>query len=287
MDSMNTNTPHNTVLVLGATGKTGRRIVDRLEARGVPVRAGSRSADPPFDWQDRTTWAPVLDGAAGAYISYYPDVAIPGAADVVGAFAEQAAATGVERIVLISGRGEEEAERAEKLVQAAAPDATIVRAAFFSQNFSENFWLDGIQAGELVLPSVGHPEPFVDADDIADVAVAALTENGHAGKVYELTGPRLLTFEQAVAEIAQATGREIRFQQVPVDAYADVLKEQVDDEEIVWLITYLFREVLDGRNARVADGVQRALGREPRDFREYARDAAATGVWAGDTVPAT
>jgi uncharacterized protein YbjT (DUF2867 family) len=276
---MNNNTPHNTILVTGATGKTGRRVMERLEARGVPTRAGSRSADPRFDWEDRNTWAPVLDGVGAVYIAYYPDVAVPGAPDVVGAFTEMALANGVERVVLLAGRGEEEADRAERVVQALTPDATIIRPTWFNQNFSENFWVEGIQAGELALPSGDVGEPFVDTDDIADVAVAALTEDGHAGQTYELTGPRLLTFEQAVAEISEATGREIRFQQVPLDDYAAMLKEQVDDDDIVWLVTYLFSEVLDGRNAHLADGVQRALGREPRDFRDYAREAAATGVW--------
>jgi uncharacterized protein YbjT (DUF2867 family) len=276
---MNNNTPHKPTLVLGATGKTGRRIVERLEARGLPTRAGSRSADPPFDWNDRGTWAPVLQGVGAVYISYYPDVAVPGAPDTVGAFAELAVANGVERVVLLSGRGEEEAERAERLVQTAVPSATVVRATWFSQNFSENYFVEGIQAGELALPTGDVSEPFVDADDIADVAVAALTEEGHAGQVYELTGPRLLTFEQAVAEIAEATGREIRYQRVPVDAYAAVLRQQGQPDDVVWLVTYLFREVLDGRNERLADGVQRALGREPRDFRAYVRATAATGVW--------
>lgn len=278
-EDMNNNSPHNTTLVLGATGKTGRRVKQRLEARGLPVRAGSRSADPPFDWEKRDTWAPVLQGVGAVYIAYYPDVAVPGAPDTVGAFAELAVANGVDRLVLLSGRGEEEAERAERLVQATAPEATVVRATWFSQNFSESFFAPGIQAGELALPAGDVREPFVDVEDIADVAVAALTEDGHAGQSYELTGPRLLSFEEAVAEIAEATGREIRFQRVPVDAYAAVLREQGEDEDVVWLITYLFSEVLDGRNERLADGVQRALGREPRDFRDYARAAAATGVW--------
>jgi uncharacterized protein YbjT (DUF2867 family) len=122
------------------------------------------------------------------------------------------------------------------------------------------------------------PEPFVDADDIADVAVAALTDDRHIGEVYELTGPRLLTFAEAVAEIARATGREIRYVPVSVDHFAAAAYQDLPGE-LIELLTYLFTEVLDGRNAHLADGVQRALGREPRDFRDYARDAAATGVF--------
>src|ERR687894_1768639 len=267
-------------LVLGPTGKTGPRAAARLAERGISVRAGSRSAFPAFDWDDRDTWAAALDGVAAVYVSYFPDVAVPGAADTVGAFAAQAAAAGVQRIVLLSGRGEAEAERAERLVQAAGAEWTILRATWFAQNFSESFMAEGVAAGELALPADGVREPFVDVDDIADVAVAALTPPGHAGHIYELTGPRLLTFGEAVAEIAAATGRDIRYVPVPLDAYAGALRAHGLSEVEVALITYLFSEVLDGRNERLADGVQRALGRPPRDFRDFARATAAAGGWA-------
>jgi uncharacterized protein YbjT (DUF2867 family) len=158
-------------------------------------------------------------------------------------------------------------------------EVTTLRSTWFSQNFSESYFLDGLLAGELALPAVNTPEPFVDADDIADVAVAALAEDGHAGEVYELTGPRLLTFTDAVGEIAQATGREIRYAPASIEDFAAALEEQAVPGEWIELLVYLFQEVLDGRNAHLADGVQRALGREPKDFADYARDAAATGVW--------
>lgn len=267
------------VLVLGATGKTGRRVAERLTALGVPTRLGSRTAPIPFDWNDRATWAPVLEGVRAAYLTYYPDLAVPGAADIVGDFAEQAAKAGVERLVLLSGRGEPEAQRAEERVQAAGTAWTVVRAAWFHQNFSENFLVEPVLQGEVALPVTDVREPFVDADDIADVAVAALTEDGHAGEVYEVTGPRLMTFAEAVAEVAGAIGRKIDFVPVPMDAYAAVLGELGEPDEVVWLIRYLFTEVLDGRNAHLTDGVRRALGREPRDFADYAREVAATGVW--------
>jgi uncharacterized protein YbjT (DUF2867 family) len=268
-------------LVAGGTGKTGRRVVERLAARGVPVRAGSRSGAPPFDWEDRSTWSPALRGVASAYLSYYPDLAVPGAAATVGAFAELAAERGVRRLVLLSGRGEEEAQRAEREVQRAGADWTIVRSSWFDQNFSESFFLDGVMSGVVALPVDGVAEPFVDADDIADVAVAALTEPGHAGQVYEVTGPRLLTFPEAVREIADASGRDVRFVPVPIDEFVPALAEQGVPDDVVSLLTYLFTEVLDGRNASLTDGVERALGRPPRDFRDYARAAAAAGAWSG------
>ena len=208
-------------LVLGGTGKTGRRVAERLWARGLPVLIGSRSGTPPFDWEDRTTWAPALRGARAAYVSYYPDLAAPGAPEVVGALAAEAAAAGVERLVLLSGRGEEEAQRSEVTAGEADVDLTVVRASWFAQNFSEGYLLEPVLAGEVALPVGDVPEPFIDVDDIADVAVAALTEDGHAGRLYEVTGPRALTFAEAVGEIGRATGRAIRHVQIPLDAFAE------------------------------------------------------------------
>jgi uncharacterized protein YbjT (DUF2867 family) len=267
-------------LVLGGHGKTGRRVAQRLSALGRPWRMGSRSATPPFSWDDPATWAPALQGAGSVYLSYFPDLAVPGAADTVGAFARLAVQRGVRRLVLLSGRGEEGAERAEQAVQASGADWTVVRATWFNQNFSEGGFLDGVLAGELALPVGDVAEPFVDADDIADVAVAALTQDGHGGQVYELTGPRLLTFAQAAEEIARAIGRPVRCTPIPLDAFTDAMAAQGEPPEVVELLRYLFNDVLDGRNAHLADGVQRALGRAPRDFADFARDAAAQGAWS-------
>lgn len=268
-----------TTLVLGGTGKTGRRVVERLRTAGVPVRVGSRSGQPRFDWNDPATWPPVLRGADAAYLAYHPDLAVPGAERVIGALAEQAVASGVRRLVLLSGRGEEMAERCERLVRDAGAEWTILRSSWMCQNFSESFLLEPVLAGEVALPVGSVPEPFVDADDIADVAAAALTDGRHAGQLYELTGPRSLTFEEAAAEIAEASGRPIGFLRITQDEYDSALAAEGLPPDELALVRYLFTTVLDGRNARPADGVQRALGRQPRDFTDYARAAAATGVW--------
>jgi uncharacterized protein YbjT (DUF2867 family) len=274
-----TTTTQTLTLITGGTGKTGRRVAERLEARGLPVRIGSRSGAPAFDWEDRSTWAAALDGAGAAYVSFYPDLAVPGAAETIEAFTEAALAAGTRRLVLLSGRGEEEAQRAERIVQASDADWTIVRCSWFNQNFSESHFLEPLLAGELALPADGVAEPFVDADDIADVAAAALTEDGHVGRLYELTGPRLLRFDEAVAEIAAAAGRPIRYVPVPLDEFTAGLAAAGVPADVTALLAFLFGEVLDGRNAHVTDGVQQALGRPPRDFRDFARDAAAAGVW--------
>jgi uncharacterized protein YbjT (DUF2867 family) len=264
-------------LVVGATGKTGRRVAAELERRGVPVRRVSR---PAFDWEDRATWAPVLRGARAAYVAFVPDLAVPGADDAVGTFAALAAEAGLERLVLLSGRGEHEAQRAEEAVRAAGVPTTVVRSSWFMQNFGESFLLDAVHDGTVALPvDAAIAEPFVDAGDIAAVAVAALTEDGHAGALYEVTGPRLLTFADAVAEIARATGRDLAYVPVPVAAYAQQAAAQGVPGDVIELLSYLFCEVLDGRNARLTDGVQRALGRPPRDFAGYVADTAAAGVW--------
>jgi uncharacterized protein YbjT (DUF2867 family) len=247
----------------------------------VPVRIGSRSGTPPFEWKDRATWAPAVHGASAAYVAYSPDLAMPGAPEAIADFARVALDGGTRRLVLISGRGEAEAQRAEQELQASGADWTIVRCSWFSQNFSENYLLEPILSGEVALPAGNVPEPFVDAEDIADVAVAALTEDGHAGELYELTGPRLLTFAEAINEISRTSGHKIRFVPVSVEEYASMLTEHNVPAEFVWLLTYLFSEVLDGRNAYLTDGVQRALGRESKDFADYARDVAATGIWDG------
>jgi uncharacterized protein YbjT (DUF2867 family) len=276
---MTENTPTTApTLVVGGTGKTGRRVVERLEARGLPVRVGSRSGQPRFDWGDELTWAPVLQGVRAAYIPY-PDMVTSGATKATRAFAEVAIERGVTRLVLLTGRGEDEAQRAEREVQDTGADVTIMRGAWFMQIFSEDYLLDPIRAGEVVLPAAdGQLDPFVDADDIADVAVAALTEPGHEGQVYELTSPRLLSFPETIAEIAKATGRDITYVPVSVEEYAAGAAEQGVPAELVDFLTYLFGDVL-GSNASVTDGVQRALRRPPRDFTDYARRTAATGVW--------
>lgn len=266
-------------LVLGGTGKTGRRVAERLKARGVPTRIASRSGKPSFDWNDRSTWDIALDAVCAIYITYAPDLAIPGATDAIRAFVEKTVERGVQRLVLLSGRGEAEAQACERIVQDSGIDWTVVRASWFNQNFSEGAFVEMVQAGQITLPAGDTPEPFVDVNDIADVAVAALTEQGHTGEVYEVSGPRLLTFADVAAEISRASGRNVAYVQIPNDAFVSGVAESGMPKDIVWLLDYLFSTVLDGRNAYLTDGVERALGRASRDFSDYAREIAATGLW--------
>ena len=279
--SQNTTSSKGLTLVIGGTGKTGRRVAAGLEARNVPVRIGSRSATPAFDWDHEAGWDACLEGVEAAYVTYAPDLAVPGATDAIQAFVDRAGRHGVQRLVLLSGRGEEEAQACERIVQSGSPDWTIVRASWFHQNFSEGAFVDMVLAGQITLPASDTLEPFVDADDIADVAVAALTEDGHAGEVYEVTGPRLMTLEDVAADLSRATRREIRLVPVPHDAFVAGVRDSGAPKEVVWMMDYLFATVLDGRNAHLTDGVQRALGRPPKDFATYANEVAATGLWSG------
>lgn len=267
------------VLVLGATGKTGRRIVELLENRGVDVRGVSRSSAPRFDWHTRDNWAGLMQDVSAIYINFAPDLAVPGATDAISQLVETAKRSGVKRLVLLSGRGEEEAQACEAIVQASGLEWTIVRASWFNQNFSEGAFLDMVQSGLITLPAGDVGEPFVDVNDIAEVAAVALSEDGHSGEVYEVTGPRLLTFSEAAEIISEAAGRPVHFQFVPSDVFLGAMKAEGVPDEVVWLLGYLFGTVLDGRNAHLCDGVQRALGREPRDFADYAQEVAATGLW--------
>ena len=279
------NTHNASTLVLGGTGKSGRRVAERLRSRGLPVRVGSRAGEPRFDWEDRSTWAPALEGAGSVYLTYYPDLAVPGAVDAVSEFAALAVRSGAPRIALLSGRGEPEAERAEQAVRETGAELTVLRSDWFMQNFSEDYMLDHVLSGEIRLPAGDVPTPFLDVDDLADVAVAALTDDRHVGRLYELTGPHSLTFADTAAVIAAAAGRPLRYVPVTLEEHAAELRDHGVRAEVVELLTYLFDEVLDGRNADTADGVREALGREPRDFAAYAAEAAATGAW--ETVPAT
>ncbi|MBB1093679.1 NmrA family NAD(P)-binding protein [Rhodopseudomonas palustris] len=271
-----TDTP---VLIIGGAGKTGSRVEARLAARGIVTRLASRSSPTPFDWTRPDGWAAALDGASSAYVTYQPDLGAEGATDAIAELGRQAHRKGLGHLVLLSGRGEPGAQAAEAALQASAVPWTIVRASWFHQNFSESYLLDGVLAGEIALPAGSVPEPFVDADDIADVVAAALTDPRHIGQIYEVTGPRALTFAQAVAEIAQASGRPIRYTQISPHDFAEGLQKAGVPAELIKILNELLTVVLDGRNSRVMDGVARALGRPPRAFADYARATAATGVW--------
>jgi len=271
---------NNNILVLGGTGKTGRRIVERLNHLGHNVRIGSRSESPAFDWSNPAGWPQVLEGMEKVYITYQPDLAVPGAKEAIEALTKVAKQQGIQKLVLLSGKGEVEAEHCEQIVLNSGIDSTIIRASWFNQNFSESFFLEPIQHGVVALPNADSPAPYVDANDLADVAVAVLLDDGHAGKIYELTGPRLLNFKQVVGEIAKATGRDLQFIPITLREYVEGMKAMGLPSDVIWLMEYLFTEVLDNENNQVVtNDIERLLGRKPVDFTEFATETAKTGIW--------
>ena len=268
------------ILVIGGTGKTGRKVVQKLQNKGIEVRIGSRSASPSFDWQKPHAWPAALEGIDKVYITFQPDLAVPGAKEAIEELVKVARNAGTKKLVLLSGKGEREAELCEQIVMQSGIDYTIIRASWFSQNFSESFFLDPILAGHVATAQADAQIPFVDTDDISDVAVEVLLNDEHNGQLYELTGARTLNFKEVVNEIGQATGREIGFTAVSLEAYKQMLEEAGVPADYVWLVNYLFAEVIgDPAVSEISHDIEKVLGRKPKDFSTYVAETAATGVW--------
>lgn len=270
---------NETIGVIGSTGKTGSRVLEQLKKTGVSTRALSRKSQHPFDWQSKNSWVKALTGVDSLYVTYVPDLAVPQAKYDIKILVDVAKSVGVKHIVLLSGRGEEGAQAAEKIVINSGIHWNIVRASWFMQNFSESFMVDGIQAGELVLPEPKATEPFIDAEDIADIAFASLTRSELRNQLFEITGPELLSFSQCVQEIASAAERQIIFSAVPIDKYLAGAAKQGLPKDIAWLINELFVSVLDGRNEQITDTIAHILGRPARTFKDYVASVKNTGVW--------
>jgi uncharacterized protein YbjT (DUF2867 family) len=272
------NAQDMTVVVTGASGRTGSRVAEAVRAAGAQVRAASRTTG--FDWDDPSTWARTLLGADAAYLMFPSDIGHPAAAGRIGALAREAVGLGVRRLVLLSARGEEQALPAEEALKSSGAHWTVVRASWFAQNFSEGPLVEGLRHGELVFPAGEVKEPFVDVRDIAEVVAAALAAGErYEGRTLELTGPRLLAWREAVAEISSVTGTKITYTPVPVRAYGETLAGFGVPPEEVELLIEVFAGLMDGRNARPTDDVRQVLGRAPRDFGEFVRAAAAAGAW--------
>ena len=268
------------ILVIGGTGKTGRKVASKLTEAGQNVRIGSRTASPKFDWDNPETWTKAMHGMDKVYITFQPDLAVPGALEAIEELTKQAKRCGIKKLVLLSGKGEREAELCEQVVMHSGIDYTIVRASWFNQNFSESFFLEPILEGFVALPQADVKVPYVDTDDIAEVVVAALLNEEHNEKTYQLTGPRSLTFKDVFKEISEVTGRDIAFTPIALPAYVSVMKQQGVPVDFVWLIEYLFSEVLGNpSNSEVTTDIESILGRKPKDFLDYVKETAATGVW--------
>ncbi|GAA2961323.1 NmrA family NAD(P)-binding protein [Actinokineospora diospyrosa] len=265
-----------TILVLGATGKTGRRLHRALHEAGEPVRAASRQSPTRFDWSIPDTWAGALSGASALYL-VAPDDPTP-----IKAFVDQAAESGVRRFVVLSGRGLDTPAgaifpgmaEAERAVRDLGVEWTVLRPNNFNQNFNEDLFHGPLLAGRLALPAGAVPEPFIDAQDIADVAATVLTNGGHHGKTYDLSGPEALTFAEAVDIIAQAAGRPIKYEELTPTEYANELHAAGVPTEVVSILNGLFAYLQTGQSAPPTTHVEDLLGRPARRFTDYATKAA-------------
>jgi len=267
-----------TTILLGGAGRTGSRIHDRLRRAGRPVSYASRRTG--FDWDDPSTWTPAITSATALYVCYSPDLAFPGVAEKMAALGRAALSAGVERLVLLSGRGEQGARASEDALRDAGVPTAVLRCSWFQQNFSEHFLAGPVRRGRLRLPAPDVREAFVDLDDVADAAVVALTGERPDDATYELSGPELLTFADAAAVLASAMGRPVTFEPATVtDFVADLALDGIPSDEAEPL-AHLFTEILDGRNASITKGVERMLQRPPSTFAAYAQRAAAAGAWA-------
>lgn len=272
-------------LILGGTGKTGRRIASRLTAAGHQVRTASRTGgDVRLDLDDPATHAPALDGISAAYLLEPGSVAGDNNPPRMAALVDAAVIAGLRRLVLLSAPGADSEHHplyaTEQAVRGSALEWTILRPGWFAQNFSEDFWLPAVRSGTLALPAGEGRVPFVDAEDIADVAAAALTEDRHAGRVYELTGPRALGFGEAARLIAAASGRPLRYDAITPEAFVDLQVSHGVPLKTAQRMSHLVELGSTGGLEALADGVQQALGREPRRFEDFVVAAAATGCWS-------
>lgn len=271
---------NSNILVIGGTGKTGRRVVEQLRNKGIAPRIGSRSAAIPFEWTNRNNWTEVLSGIEKMYVTYYPDLAVPGAKEAIEQLTKVAKELGVQKMVLMSGKGETEAEACEQIVINSGIDYTIVRASWFNQNWSESFFLEPILSGVVALPYADVGIPFVDAEDIAEVATEVLLNDKFNGEIIEVTGPELLNFRKVVSEIEKATGRDIQFHAISLEQYVEGMRAEGLPEDVIWLFEYLFKEViLNPDNHKVSGDITKVLGRPAKDFKTFAKQTADTGIW--------
>jgi len=268
------------ILVIGGTGKTGRRVVEQLQNKGIEPRIGSRNSSPNFDWGNKNTWVDALNGIEKMYVTYYPDLAVPGAKEAIESLTHLAIELGVKKMVLLSGKGETEAEACEKIVMDSGINYTIVRASWFNQNWSESFFLDPILSGEVALPMSDVLIPFVDTNDIAEVAATVLLDDIYNGEIIEVTGPELITFKDIVNIISRSSNRKLNFYDITLEQYIDGMKQMQIPNDVVWLIEYLFSHVLTNpKNQLVVNDIERVLGRKAKPFLEYAQETASTGIW--------
>ena len=270
------------ILILGGTGKTGRRLADDLSARGATVRIASRhpstdgaSRHVRFDWDDESTHDAALAGAGAVYL--VPPAFVVDHVATTTRFLERAAASGVERVVLLSARGVDADDaiphRRAELALFAEPAlrGTVIRPTWFAQNFTEGVFAEGVANGVLAAPAGAGRVPFIDADDIAAVAAALLVDpSAFVGEALDLSGSTAYGFAEAAEVLGRALGRDVAYVDVaPADFEAGAVAAGVPADYAAMLGT-LFHVIREGWDEHVSDGVDRVLGRPGRSLAEWA-----------------
>ncbi len=263
------------ILVLGATGKTGSRVALKLADRGLCIRtAARRGADIPFDWSEPSTFAAALRGISGVYlVSPVMRVDFAGA---VSHFLDDAERAGVRHITYLSAYGVEHAPpevalRAVELDLASRPSLShsIVRPAWFMQNFSETF-LKPVN-DEIVVPCGTGSESFVSAEDIAAVAASTLSDPArHAGRAYAPTGSEALTFADAARLISAAVGRKISYRDIDREVWLRTMTAAGVPGEYGDVLRTLTETISKGHGSRPNDDVLEVTGAQPIRFEEFA-----------------
>lgn len=268
------------IAVIGGTGKTGRLVVENLKAQGHHVRVLGRQTSPAFDWEDSQTYDLALEGMDRAYVVYYPDLAVPGAQEAIQTLTEKALQAGLEKVVLLSGKGEAEAEACEEIVANSGLNYTLVRASWFNQNFSEGAFTDYVLAGHLALPMPDAKIPYTDTQDIADMVTKVLLDDSFNRQTVTVTGPKKLTFQEVADILSQKLGRDIVYQPISMQKFKAGLTAAAVPEPVIWLLSYLFTEVLGrSENQTVSDDVEKILQRQPISFETYVEKTVAAGLW--------
>jgi uncharacterized protein YbjT (DUF2867 family) len=272
-----------TFLILGGAGKVGRRVARLLELDGHPVRAVSRSTSQRFHWRDSSTWRPALDDVDGVF------VVGPGSATdwspLLAGFLDAASTAGVRHAVLLSSRGVEflldgNVARAEQALRTGRLPWTILRPTHFAQNFTEAMFIP--VDGHILAPVGDGAEPFIDVEDIAEVAAHVLAKGGAAGETVELSGPAAITFDQAAGILSEATGRPLTFRDQTGDGHIGALRAVGTPEEYVRWRMAMLDGIRRGADAYLSDGVTRILQRPATDFTAWARREATRAPWVRD-----
>lgn len=275
----------DTVLVTGATGTVGSRVVAQLEDAAVRVRAAVRDTATatvpegvetvPFDFERPETWGRALEGVTSMFLVRPPELGHRTVTPVVDA----AARMGVEHVVFLSVLGAAKNpllphRRIERHLERSALAATFLRASFFTQNFETVHKDELIEDGEIVVPAGDGTTSFIDAEDIAAVAAVALTEPGHHHRAYDLTGPAALTYHEVAAVFDDVLERPVRYTNPSIPEFVRHSRAAGHKWPFILVMVGVYTTARLGLAGRVTDDVERVLGRPPRSFREYVRDNA-------------